>query len=299
MNKQKTNNYDHSGKKQIVIYLLVLAVLGNLMYLFMEDVILSYNQKMDLYKSYKLSTLHKKDPRNYELEKDKSTVTAADIELNTIGVLLIPSIGLKIPIYEDKEGYEGSPSETALSSGAALIKSFNRFSDMDNNNTKSSRVILTAHTGLSIGKLFNDLPKINIGDKLYVKEFKTNKEYVYEVSEKVIVKPEEVEKLIPKNNKEQLTLLSCYPLFINSERILVTGDRIHNVSTESFWDGEIVEKPTLAKEVLLNKFALLVAILIIVDLFKISFNIRYNIQIKKDINKKKDPLSNKSNNTKM
>lgn len=258
-----------------MLYIIIAAIFLNIMYFTFEDVKLSYHQNVSIYNSYTHSKTDKK--MDFNIEKDKSTVTAADVDLNTIGVLVVPSIHLKIPIYEDKVGHETSPSETAISSGAAIIKSFNRFSDFEKGKTKSSRVILTAHTGLSIGKLFNDLPKINKGDLLYVKEFATGKEYVYKVESKVIVNPDEIERLMPEKGKEELTLLSCYPLFVNSQRILVTGERIHEAPKEEVFEMKsFLEKPSMARECVHNPIFMAASILFLLTLFKIVYNITYN-----------------------
>lgn len=288
MNKKTIN------KRTIIADFLLLAIILNLIYMFGSDILLSYNQKMDLYQSTQTTKKqsHSKDEKNFEIKKDDSTITSADINLNTIGVMWVPSIKLKIPIYEDKKDYMQGPSELALSSGAARIKALNDFPDVDRGLSKSSRVILTAHTGLSIGALFNDLPKIKTGDMVYVKDLRNKHKYAYKITKTEIVEPTEVKKMLPEAGHELLTLLSCYPIFINNKRILVTGERYKGQISNNILEELNIEKPTIQGTIIENKIVMVILAALFFVIVKIIFDI-YFLQKNKKKNTQKQNMPEK------
>lgn len=56
---------------------------------------------------------------------------------------------------------------------------------------------------------------------------------VYQVQTARIVKPTETDWLLVDPNKDQVTLITCDPLGINTERMLVTGQRVYPTPVEA------------------------------------------------------------------
>lgn len=83
-------------------------------------------------------------------------------------------------------------------------------------------VVLSGHNDI-YGELFRDLDQLRPGDRFEVRT-QTNT-YIYEVRETHIVDPDEVWVL---ENREgaTVTLISCYPYRVNSQRIVVFADRV-------------------------------------------------------------------------
>lgn len=84
--------------------------------------------------------------------------------------------------------------------------------------------VLSGHRGLPSSKLFTDLDKLEIGDTFTVTLL--NKTMTYEVDNIVIVKPNEVDKLVIDPDEDYVTLLTCTPYGVNTHRLLVRGKRV-------------------------------------------------------------------------
>jgi len=84
--------------------------------------------------------------------------------------------------------------------------------------------ILSAHTGLSTHRMFNDLPLLEKGDIFIVTIL--NNRIAYEVDDINIVLPHEIGILYSDENHDWITLVTCTPYGINTYRYLVRGTRI-------------------------------------------------------------------------
>ncbi|PCC27448.1 class C sortase [Glutamicibacter sp. BW80] len=130
-----------------------------------------------------------------------------------IGRLRVPSVDIDLPIYH------GTDTETLLKGvghlqGTALPVG-----------GESWHTVLTAHRGLPEANLFNDLPKVGVGDTFSIEVF--NEVLTYRVTETQTVEPDETKSLAPQFGKDLATLVTCTPLGINTHRMLVTGERVH------------------------------------------------------------------------
>jgi sortase A len=72
--------------------------------------------------------------------------------------------------------------------------------------------------------LFTNLNKVSKNDTFTVEIL--DEVLSYKVSSVSVVEPDETEALRPVEGKDLVTLVTCTPLGINSQRILVTGERI-------------------------------------------------------------------------
>lgn len=135
-----------------------------------------------------------------------------NMKLKPIGVLSIPSINLELMIYNNA-------SEDAINHGAGLIQgSGNLHHEHDNS-------ILTAHNGDPLNDLFINVPKLKIGDKFYIKQ-KDGTIDSYSVTDTQTVDP--TDELIHYKKSDgdtsYVTLRTCVPIGINSQRFLATGE---------------------------------------------------------------------------
>jgi sortase A len=81
-------------------------------------------------------------------------------------------------------------------------------------------MVLSAHNDI-FGELFRDLDRLNPGDEIRIST--ATREYVYRVTGTEIVEPTDVEVMDP-TARPTLTLISCYPYLIDSERIAVFAE---------------------------------------------------------------------------
>jgi sortase A len=84
---------------------------------------------------------------------------------------------------------------------------------------RNGNVVLSAHNDV-YGELFRFLDKLQPGDQVIL--YTQQRQYTYIVDRTVIVKPTQVEVMAPTADPT-VTLISCYPYLIDSDRIVVFG----------------------------------------------------------------------------
>ena len=153
-------------------------------------------------------------------ESDESYMGILDVTENgQIGTIDIPTIDCRLPVYH------GS-GEDMLTKGAVHLAgtAFPIGSD-------SARSVISAHTAYP-GKIFFDrLTEVKIGDRFSVTVLGDT--YYYKVVEINTVQPDETEYLLPENDRDLVTLVTCTPYSVNTHRLLVTGERDRQPRTEA------------------------------------------------------------------
>lgn len=211
--------------------MLCIGIIGVSMYPFISDYMLAQKQKAQIEqfdqkdnktskKDY-LEAFYKKrstqrkvdDPFGQKKKKDPdNSVDVAKSQLKTVAILSIPKIKEVLPVYDNT-------STVALENGVGLLENTS-----DLTGGKGKHAVLTGHSGLSLNKLFTDLPSLKKGDKFFIK---VNGEiHAYQVDQIKTVLPTNMKYLKPEKDKDLVTLVTCTPLFINTHRLLVRGHRI-------------------------------------------------------------------------
>lgn len=132
---------------------------------------------------------------------------------DVLAVLSVPKINMKIPVYQ-------GTSKKVLDKGVGVLE--NTDLPVGGEGTHS---VLTAHSGLSIGKLFDDVRSLKLKDKFYLKIGKEI--HAYEVDQIKKVLPEDIAGPVAKvEGQDYVTLLTCTPMYVNSHRLLVRGHRV-------------------------------------------------------------------------
>lgn len=90
---------------------------------------------------------------------------------------------------------------------------------------KGTRAVITAHRGLASAKMFTDLDQVKKGDDVVLEIF--GDVYAYRVFETRVIDPEDTQAIKADPKRDLLTLITCTPLGINTQRIIVTGERIY------------------------------------------------------------------------
>lgn len=147
-------------------------------------------------------------PENYE---DVSPYVGKDLEpaskydlASIMGLLIIPKISLEEAV---REGSTNSVLSSALGhmEGTALPG-------------EEGNCCIAGHRNYTFGKYFNRLNEMEIGDLIEIETY--DADYTYEVYDIFVVEPTEISVLdeIEGNN---LTLITCTPLFIGSHRLII------------------------------------------------------------------------------
>lgn len=135
----------------------------------------------------------------------KGTDTIAYITCNKIGVKNLPIYhGTSSSVLQVGVGhYEGS----SLPVGG-----------------KGTHSVLSGHTGMAGLKMFSELSKLEKGDTFTIKVL--NQTLTYQVDDINEVYPDDVSHLEIDPEEDYCTLVTCIPIGINSQRLLVRGKRI-------------------------------------------------------------------------
>ncbi|KJL24292.1 Sortase family protein [Microbacterium azadirachtae] len=129
-----------------------------------------------------------------------------------MGRILIPSINVDLPINH------GTSDATLLNSIGHLEGTSLPIGGL------GTHAVLAGHRGLASATLFNDLDKVALGEKIILDVF--GETLTYKIVDIKIVDPEQTKALDPVPGKDLVTLVTCTPIGINSQRILVTGERV-------------------------------------------------------------------------
>lgn len=135
-----------------------------------------------------------------------------------MGSVEIPKINIKIPIYHTTE-------EDVLNKGAGHLEGSSL--PVGGANTHD---VISAHRGLPSASLFTDLDQMKVGDHFLLHVL--DETLCYEVDKISVVKPEDTSALAVEDGQDLVTLLTCTPYGVNTERLLVRGHRVPYVEEE-------------------------------------------------------------------
>ncbi|MCD8118921.1 MAG: class C sortase [Lachnospiraceae bacterium] len=145
-----------------------------------------------------------------------------------MGYISIPKINLRIPIYHTTE-------DDVLQKGVGhLVGSSLPVGG------ESTHAVLAGHCGLPSSTLFTDLEYLEVGDHFYL--YILDDILAYEVEEILVVEPDDTESLLVQEGRDLVTLVTCTPYGVNTERLLVRGCRVE-YSEETA--GEEAETPSV------------------------------------------------------
>lgn len=226
MNQIKRKN------KQIYHRLIVGLFIGLVLFMipFAFDAYTSYREKPEV---EKYTTAAKKPPSKlgaaikynkaiYDSQKNGIATGLADYkkvnsdETMPIGYISIPAIKV-----ENLLMYYGS-SDWVLNRGLGILN----WGSLPTGG-KNTRSIITGHSGLANRVYFDNIKDLHNGDKIYVNSY--NQKMAYSVYGRKVIKPndqKELKKLYVKQGKDEIVLITCTPIFVNSDRLLIFAKRI-------------------------------------------------------------------------
>lgn len=129
-----------------------------------------------------------------------------------MGYIQIPKIGQSLPIYH-------GTSEESLARGVGHLQG----SALPVGG-ESTHCVLSAHRGLPSASLFTDLDKLQEGDHFYLHVL--DRTLAYEVDQILVVDPDQTESLEAVEGQDLVTLVTCTPYGVNTQRLLVRGHRV-------------------------------------------------------------------------
>ena len=159
-------------------------------------------------------------------KEDESTFSIAKSQLNTLGILYVPAIDLKLSIYD-------TTKEVAITNGAGIISQTGSLFKENGTNT-----VITSHNGSNTSDLFMNIEKLKEGDTFYVKNTKGEiLEYKVFHFDTVDPQGEANTFLEAPADKYYMTLRTCTQS--GGERIHVTGEFVRYVEEDEMPDSTI------------------------------------------------------------
>lgn len=129
-----------------------------------------------------------------------------------MGIVEIPKIAIKLPIYH------GTGDEVLQKAAGHLEGSSLPIGG------ESTHAVISAHRGLPSASLFTDLDQLEIGDHFLIHVL--DETLCYEVDQILVVDPEDTSALAVEDGEDLMTLLTCTPYGVNTQRLMVRGHRV-------------------------------------------------------------------------
>ena len=154
------------------------------------------------------------------VQEFKEYIESGDAFLDTEGneavtgdmlyILRIPSIDSENPV---REGTERDVLSDSLGheSGTAFAG-------------EEGNCVIAGHRNYNFGKYFNRLDEVEIDDLIYLDS--ATETYTYVVTDIQVVDSTDVEILEPIEGKETLTLYTCTPIYIATQRLVIIAERV-------------------------------------------------------------------------
>jgi sortase A len=146
-------------------------------------------------------------------EEDEEYMSCLDLTGDgMMGTVEIPKIRITLPIYH-------TTNEEVLEKAAGHLEG----SSLPVGG-ESTHAVISAHRGLPSASLFTDLDKLEVGDHFLINVLDDT--LCYEVDQIEVVEPEDTSSLAVEEGEDLVTLLTCTPYGVNSQRLLVRGHRV-------------------------------------------------------------------------
>lgn len=149
------------------------------------------------------------DPFSYE--QPSIDLSEYGIEDNIIGYIRIPKMDIDIPILLGANSVNMKKGAVHLTETSYPIGGVNTNS------------VIAAHRGYGKAKLFRHIEKLEYGDKIYIQNFR--EELVYEVYDIKLVSPDDISELVVQEGEDIITLITCHPYRVNTQRYIVKAKR--------------------------------------------------------------------------
>lgn len=133
------------------------------------------------------------------------------IKSNSVGTLEIEKLNLKLSIFL------GANDDTMMAGCGHLTNTSYPIGGINTN------CVIAVHRGLGGSDFLRYVEKLEPGDIVRIENFWYTLEY--EVKKAMIIEPDDVKPILIQNGKDMLTLYTCHPYGVNSQRYIVYCER--------------------------------------------------------------------------
>lgn len=171
------------------------------------------------------------DPWSYE--QSSFDLTEYGIEDNVAATIEIPRMEVELPVYL------GATTEN-MALGAVQLGQTSLPVGGENTNC-----VIAAHRGYRGIPMFREIEKLQLGDKVIIRNFWET--MTYEVSEIEVIDPSDIDKVLIRPGEDMVTLLTCHPYTQHTRRYAVFCTR--SEGTEGADAGQTDTDQTSSKAV--------------------------------------------------
>ena len=129
-----------------------------------------------------------------------------------MGYVEIPVVSVHLPIYHYS-------TKESLEKGCGHI-----FGSSLPVGGTSSHAVITAHRGLATADMFSELDQVRKGDRFFLHIL--DRTLAYEVDHIEVVEPDDTRSLAIEKGSDYVTLVTCTPYGVNTQRLLVRGHAV-------------------------------------------------------------------------
>jgi sortase A len=151
------------------------------------------------------------DANSSASSRDKEYMSLLNAQDGAMGSIRIPKISVNLPIYH-------GTSQEALEKGAGHL-----YGSSLPVGGKDTHAVLTGHRGMVSALMFTRLDEMVVGDAFYINVM--GETYGYKVDRISVIDPDDTSKLRIVKGEDRVTLMTCTPYGVNTQRLLVSGIR--------------------------------------------------------------------------
>lgn len=222
----------------------------------------SQREKAELYNKNLLGNFEMIDPYTYELQTnddDEYYELLSTGNSGIMGYVEIPVINVNLPIYH-------GTSDEVLKKGAGHMIG----TSLPIGGT-GTHAVITGHTGLPTAKLFTDLDQLAIGDVFYITTL--GEKMAYKVDNITTIDPQDTELLRIDPDEDYVSLVTCTPFGVNTERLVVRGTRVSLEEAQALLDDNT--RQAQSTWLYQYKLALMTAVVVFAVILTVYFIFRY------------------------
>jgi sortase A len=150
----------------------------------------------------------------------KTFITPVDFDFS----IVIPKIGANTKVFKNVDTQQPKIYQEVLTKGVAHALGTS-LPDSEGNTFIFAHSSDSFYNANQYNAVFYLLNKLEKGDKIYLVYEK--KKYTYEVSQTLIVNPDETKYMEKNTSESQITLMTCWPAGTTLKRLLVIGKKIN------------------------------------------------------------------------
>jgi len=147
----------------------------------------------------------------FSYEQPAVDLSEYGIKDNCIGFISISSIKVELPIYL------GANTENMLKGAVHLTQTSYPIGGQNTNS------VIAAHRGITV-TMFRNIQKIQIGDEIAIRNFRET--LTYRAAKIKIISPLDSNEIIIQPGRDLVTLITCHPYRVNTQRYVVYCERV-------------------------------------------------------------------------